>query len=180
MKKFLRTVLTVIAMVTVVAMMAGLMTGCGNTNTESTPTGTAGNAGNSSNNSNTEKSVFPKALADLSAIQLDSLADTGWELAGGIFDDTEMEQADVDAVLEAFGGKLQFVFTDDSHVQLVDGEGSVSGTYEIVESGYAVHAVFPDNEYYGVYSIVDDWDVLIIVNSKDSEKALYMTPISEY
>lgn len=177
MKKFLRTVLTVIAMVTVVTMMAGLMTGCGNTNTESTPTGTAGNAGNSSN---TEKSVFPKALADLSAIQLDSLADTGWELAGGIFDDTEMEQTDVDAVLEAFGGKLQFVFTDDSHVQLVDGEGSVSGTYEIVESGYAVHAVFPDNEYYGVYSIVDDWDVLIVVNSKDSEKALYMTPISEY
>ena len=180
MKRFLRTVLTVIAMVTVVTMMAGLMTGCGNTNTESTPTGTAGNAGNSSNNSNTEKSVFPKALADLSAIQLDSLADTGWELAGGIFDDTEMEQTDVDAVLEAFGGKLQFVFTDDSHVQLVDGEGSVSGTYEIVESGYAVHAVFPDNEYYGVYSIVDDWDVLIVVNSKDSEKALYMTPISEY
>lgn len=125
-------------------------------------------------------SAFPAALKDVEVGQIPDIDLTGWNLSGGIIDGVEMEQADLESTLEACGGTFQFIFMQDKAVQMVNGEKSFDGTYEIVEDNYAIYAKFTGYEYYGVFSTVNDQTVLIIANTKVPETALYFTQIDEH
>ena len=125
-------------------------------------------------------SAFPAALKDVEVGQIPDIDLTGWNLSGGIIVGVEMEQADLESTLEACGGTFQFIFMQDKAVQMVNGEKSFDGTYEIVEDNYAIYAKFTGYEYYGVFSTVNDQTVLIIANTKVPETALYFTQIDEH
>lgn len=159
------------------------LTACGDdsSSTESAKSQT-NSTQNTSETASTEgsDSVFPAALKDVQACEMPDVELTGWSLKGGMIDGVEMEQADLDAVLTACGGVFQFVFMSDQTLQMVNGEQTFDGTYEIVEDGYAIHATFTGYEYYGVFSKVKDLTVLIIANTNDSETALYFTQIDEH
>lgn len=121
MKKTMSVILAAVMVLT----MAAFTTACGDKESASgmqtssqAAEGTSGtDAGSASG------SVFPAALKDVPAIEVPSIAITGWELTGGMIDGVEMEQSDLDATLQACGGKLQFIFPDrEQKAQLINGE----------------------------------------------------------
>lgn len=70
--------------------------------------------------------------------------DTTWSLAGGQLDGVEMEQADLDSVLEQYGGTLQFAFYSDGTAQLIQGGGTLDGTFESINDT-SIGAIFDYN-----------------------------------
>ncbi len=124
-----------------------------------------------------EASVFPKALENISAVQIPDIDYTGWELAGGMVNGVEMEEEDVQAVLTACGGVFNFVFNEKGAVTMGNGEGDFAGTYEVLEENFAIHAVFDGYEYYAVFTDVEGVTVMVLSNVLDSETAFYMIPI---
>lgn len=151
---------------------------CGETETEGTSS-VSGESLSDSSVSDAEPSVFPTALAGVEAIPVPDLANTGWSVAGGMIRGVEMEEADLDALLEKTGGQLIIVFGEGSEASLINGEQTIPGTYTLKEEGYAIHAVFEGYEYYGVFTIVDGTEVLVLSNVKNSEVAFYMVSLSE-
>lgn len=125
------------------------------------------------------ESVFPEILSGYEALSVDAIDNTGWTLSGGITDGIEMEVEDVQAILDNNGGKMEFIFLADNKVNVSNGEATVEGDYSIVSDGYILDMVFPEVEYYGVFTPVGDVTVLIVVSKTDSETALYFTQIDE-
>lgn len=80
-----------------------------------------------------------------SVIQVEApdVSNTTWTFAGGYVDGVELSQEDYEAALQAYGGTLQFVFDEDGGVQMVQGGGSVQGTYSYGE--YESVSVVLDN-----------------------------------
>lgn len=126
-----------------------------------------------------ESNAFPEILSGYEALPVEELDNTGWTLSGGITDGVEMEEEDVQAILDNNGGKMEFVFLEGSKVNVSNGEATVEGDYSIVSDGYILDMVFPEVEYYGVFTPVGDVTVLIVVSKTDSETALYFTQIDE-
>ena len=126
-------------------------------------------------------SPFPEALTDVAAIPVPTGLDyTMWTLSGGMVDGVEMEEADVQAILDACGGTLMFMFEYENSAQLINGNGPIEGTYSVVAEGYFIDAVFTgDYSYYGVFTTVEDVPVLILSNKNDPTIALYMTMLDE-
>ena len=179
MKKLISMILIVVMMLTTVCFMSA----CG----EDTEVAEGDDSSQVSDDTNPTEvpsstdntSYFPEALTNVQAYPVPDVSNTGWELAGGIINGVEMEEADVQAVLTACGGKLQFIFLDEGNVQLVNGEKTLDGTYQTVAENYFIDAVFEGYEYYGVFTDVNGTTALIIVNKTESEKALYMVQIDE-
>lgn len=163
-----------------VLVMLGLMTACGDAdkNGESSQESTSQVAGDTSSTSDSA-SVFPAALENVQAYPVPDVANTGWELTGGMVSGKEMEETDLKAVLDACGGKFQFIFNDAENVQMVNGEKVFNGTYGSTGENYALHAVFEGYEYYGVFTQVNNETVLILANKTAPETALYFTQIDE-
>lgn len=181
MKKVWSIVLMAALSLTLVFGLAG----CGEESSSGTEsakpqTSSTGSAGGSTASTQGNDSVFPAALKDVQINEIPDMELTGWTLTGGMVKGVEMEEADLNAVLEACGGVFQFIFLPEKAVQMVNGEQSFDGTYEIVQDNYAIHAAFTGYEYYGVFSTVGDQTVLIIANTKDPETALYFTMIDEH
>ena len=122
---------------------------------------------------------FPEALQNVETYEIADVSDTGWTLSGGMINGVEMEEADLLSVLEACGGTFEFLFLSQDNVMMVNGNGAYEGKYEIINDGQAIKATFEGYTYFGVFTIVSGEQVLIVVNSVDSEKALYMTQIQE-
>lgn len=179
-----RKIMSAILAAAMVLTMTAVMSACGedesNNNNVSSKDQTSETASNTNGDSSASGgSVFPAALSDVQAFPVSELENTGWELTGGMVDGVEMEQSDVNEMLQACGGTLQFVFTDKSTVIMVNGEKNFEGTYEIVQDNYAIHATFTDYEYYGVFTIIDEQTIMILANKTAPETALYMTQIDE-
>lgn len=83
-------------------------------------------------------------LWDIATVETPDLADTTWNFCGGYLEDGEMSQEDGEAALEMYGGKLQFVFNADGTAEMVQGGGSLQGTYQYLEDG-SVGVVFDNN-----------------------------------
>lgn len=122
---------------------------------------------------------FPEALQNVETYEISDVSDTGWTLSGGMINGVEMEEADLLAVLEACGGVFEFVFLDTTNVMMVNGNDAYEGTYEIINDNQAIKATFEGYSYYGVFTVVSGEQVLIVVNTANSEKALYLTQIVE-
>lgn len=179
----MKKITTMILAAAMVLTMAGLMTACGSDadSGESSKEQTTGTSSTTDTGSAaSEGSVFPAALSKVQAYPVSDLSNTGWELTGGMIDGVEMEQSDLDEMLKACGGTLQFIFTDESTVIMVNGEKNFDGSYEVIKDNYAVHATFTGYEYYGVFTEIDGMTIMILANKTAPETALYMTQIDEH
>ncbi len=125
------------------------------------------------------ESPFPEALSNFEALEIGEIDNTFWTLSGGMIDGVEMEQEDLDATLTSSGGTMQVAFLSEKKVNIVTGNGNMEGTYDIVSDGYIIDAVFPEAEYYMVFTPVEEQPVLILVNKQESETALYFTLLDE-
>lgn len=111
------------------------------------------------------------SLWDLPQAETPDLSNTVWSFAGGYVDGEEMDQAEMDASLAAYGGKLQFTFDAAGGAQMVQGGGTLNGTYQYLEDG--VVGVTFDYEgselrYACVFSWTDEDELLMIALSDDT------------
>ena len=139
----------------------------------------SGNNSSGDNTQSTNTNVFPEALTNVDAYPVNDIEDTIWQFAGGMINGVEMEEADLNAIYEAMGGIFNFYFVDDKNIIMANGEQSFNGTYTVAAENYIIDATFEGYAYYGVFTVVDEVPVLIMVNKADSEKAFYFYMIEE-
>lgn len=173
MKKLFSLVLAIL----IIFSMAAVMSACGDDT--ATDDGTVANDDTATSNQSTAADFFPKALSNVTAYPIDDMSLAGWQLAGGMIDGVEMEEADLTALLSNAGGKIEFVFTDDKNVRLITGLNTIDGTYSLISEDMIVHMVFPEIEYYGVVTVVSETTVFMIADPKQPGSALYLSQIDE-
>lgn len=108
---------------------------------------------------------------------------TGWEFAGGMLNGVEMNEAAASQALETYGGTLQLLFGDMEVVSMVQGGGSLEGSYTVAEDGYMLQMIF-ENEgaqipYAGVFANVNDTFTLMLFSDETGLNVLYFTQIDE-
>lgn len=143
MKKFLALILALVMALTLVA--------CGSSSDSSDSSDSTDNA-----DAQTSESTDAEASSDTQASDtslwttvkreaVPDLAGTTWSYSGGFINGSEMTQEELDASLQTYGGKLQFVFADDTNVTMVQGTGSLNGTYAAdPDQENCVDVTFPD------------------------------------
>ncbi len=97
-----------------------------------------------------------------------------WTLSGGLTDGVEWEDADLTSVLEMYGGKMDFVFHEDGTVEMIQGAGSLVGTYEqINEEG--IGAIFDNNgtELRYICQLLEVEGNVILLVTVDQEDYMY-------
>ena len=113
----------------------------------------------------------------------DWLAGSSWEFMGGYLDGENMEQADYDAALEQYGGTLQLDFTSDSEVDMVQGGGTLNGTYYVTDDSLNLGIDFPDNDlkYAAMFFTQDGGEscVLALLSDETGRNAIFFTPVAE-
>lgn len=119
-----------------------------------------------------EEADTVSSLWDLANAETPDLAGTTWSFVGGCLDGVEMEQEELDYTLEQYGGKLDLAFAEDGTVQMVQGAGAWDGTYEYLEDGGISMNIDADGtalNYTGIFSMVGDQLVLMLLNAGDAE-----------
>lgn len=109
---------------------------------------------------------------------------TGWEFAGGMVDGVEMNEKDALASLTVYGGKLQLIFENMGQISMVQGSGTLSGSYTVADDGITMKIVFDNNgtelSYDGLYVYnVDNIPVFLLLPDASGKNALYFTQIDE-
>ena len=64
-------------------------------------------------------------LLQVEVMEIPDLSGTEWTFAGGMIDGVEMEEEDLNATLETYGGTLGLVFGEDGAVTMVQDRKSV-------------------------------------------------------
>ena len=74
-----------------------------------------------------------QTMLDFSFVQVApaDVAGTAWNFSGGLIDGQDISDADCEALLEAYGGSMGFVFEEDGVVYLVQGDTALPGTYKL-------------------------------------------------
>ena len=110
-------------------------------------------------------------------MEIPDLSGTEWNFAGGMIDGVEMEEEDLNATLETYGGTLQLVFGEDGAVTMVQGGGNAEGTYEYSDDNTAIKMTldFGGTEvtYAGFLSEVGDTVTLIDMSDLNGYDGLY-------
>ena len=105
------------------------------------------------------------------------LSGTEWNFAGGMIDGVEMEEEDLNATLETYGGTLQLVFGEDGAVTMVQGGGNAEGTYEYSDDNTAIKMTLDfgrtEVTYAGFLSEVGDTVTLIAMSDMNGYDGLY-------
>lgn len=83
-------------------------------------------------------------LWDAALLEAPVLEGTDWDYCGGYMDDAELTQEELDATLEMYGGTLQFVLNEDGTAEMVQGGGSLYGTFQYLDD-YSVGLIFDNN-----------------------------------
>ena len=107
-------------------------------------------------------------LYHLTMEEIPDLADTTWDFAGGMIDGTEMTEDEFNTALSStYGGQLSFVFDGNGNAQMVQGGGSLNGTYEVRDDGL-VAVVFDNNGSDLIYAcFFTDMDGLTMIALSD-------------
>lgn len=108
------------------------------------------------------------ALYELPMVDIPDLADTTWDFAGGMINGTEMTEDEYNTALSStYGGQLSFVFDGNGNAQMVQGGGSLNGTYEVRDDGL-VAVVFDNNGSNLIYAcFFTDMDGLTMIALSD-------------
>jgi hypothetical protein len=116
-------------------------------------------------------------LLQVAVMEIPDLSGTEWNFAGGMIDGVEMEEEDLNATLETYGGTLQLVFGEDGAVTMVQGGGNAEGTYEYSDDNTAIKMTldFGGTEitYAGFLSEVGDTVTLIAMSDMNGYDGLY-------
>lgn len=70
------------------------------------------------------------SLWELPQADTPDMSNTVWSFAGGYIDGGEMTQAEMDESLAAYGGTLQFTFDAAGGAKMIQGGGTLNGTYQ--------------------------------------------------
>ena len=133
----------------------------------------------SSTETSTEENVnLPEALSNIVKADVPALANTNWELSGGMIDGVEMEEEDLQNILTNFGGRMDFVFVDGEKVQLSNGEYALESTYKASESN-VLYMDFNEYKYHAVFTDIQGNNVMIVANETEPNSALYFLQIQE-
>lgn len=84
------------------------------------------------------------SLWELPQADTPDMSNTVWSFAGGYIDGSEMTQAEMDESLEAYGGTLQFTFDAAGGAKMIQGGGTLNGTYQYLDDG-SVGVIFDYN-----------------------------------
>ena len=114
---------------------------------------------------------------DILRVETPDLTNTSWGLSGGYIEGEEMTQEDLDQTLEQYGGQLDFNFGEDGQAQMVQGGGTMEGSYEYLDDGVSV--VF-DNQgaelpYTCLFTEMNDTLVLVAVPDESGTSGLYFS-----
>ena len=106
------------------------------------------------------------------------IVNTTWSISGGNFEGEEMDQEQLDATLEMYGGQLDFVFGEDGAAQMVQGGGVLEGTYQLLEDG-SVGLVFDNNGEdlpdVCVFTEMNDMTVMVAITDEEGKNGLYFS-----
>ena len=75
------------------------------------------------------------SLWELPQADTPDMSNTVWSFAGGYIDGGEMTQAEMDESLAAYGGTLQFTFDAAGGAKMIQGGGTLNGTYQYLDDG---------------------------------------------
>ena len=92
-------------------------------------------------------------VLDLPGVEGPDVRNTTWSFAGGCEDGVPLTEERAYAALEAYGGTLQLVFDEEDGVQMVQGGGTLAGTYQTNEDS-SVLLTFDNNGSELVYLCV--------------------------
>ncbi len=119
-------------------------------------------------------------LLQVAVMEIPDLSGTEWNFAGGMIDGVEMEEEDLNATLETYGGTLQLVFGEDGAVTMVQGGGNAEGTYEYSDDNTAIKMTldFGGTEvtYAGFLSEVGD--TVTLIAKSDAWHSEYFLPVA--
>lgn len=120
----------------------------------------------------TEELSKQGALANVDIYEVPDLDGTTWTLAGGIAEGTEMEDADLEAVLDSVGGQSDYLFAAGNSAQLITGMGNVNGSY--VSDGGLIQISFDNGVVYdAAFTVIEDQTVMIVIADGDLNTGLY-------
>ena len=111
--------------------------------------------------------VAEETSVEENVIELD-MANTTWNFAGGFIDSVEMTEEEATAVLEQYGGVLQLVFDDGEGVQMIQGGGTLEGSWAYTE----------DNTV-GVLFELEEGDLFYLCSFTEHEGQIIMIAISD-
>ena len=115
----------------------------------------------------------------VAALSEEEFAGTTFSFAGGQVDGVEMEEEDANVVLEVYGGALKVEFPGGNSANLVQGGGTLPGTYTVLDDGGSINFAFELNgtsyDYVGALTMVDEaTPVLVFVSTAEPTTAFYM------
>ena len=151
-----------------VLVLAFSLVACGETAPAETPEETP---------AETPEDAAPETTSILELLdiyQVPEIANTGWSFVGGYIDGAPMTADEAKAALENYGGTLQLVFAENGAVLMIQGTGSVEGTYEAADEN-SVTVSFPSisKEYVVVFTVLDETPVLVLVDNADTTMGIY-------
>lgn len=141
-------------------------------------------AADNSAKDDTEAAAVGKSLLDTLEFYSipEGIAGSGWEFSGGYIDGQEMNQEEAASTLEQYGGALQIVFADGSKVSMVQGKGTLEGTYTQADEG-TLHIVFSSDNaelnYAALFTDAGGTPVMMLFPDDTGLNAIYFTQISE-
>lgn len=177
---------------------------CGGKNDSKTPSGGAGSTGGGTSNAGTPAPSTPGPSTPdpapgpggaagnyvtnypifndfqlVEALSEEDLAGTTFSFAGGQVDGVELEEEDANAVLEMYGGALKIEFPGGNSANLVQGGGTLPGTYTVLDDGGSINFTFELNgtsyDYVGAFTMIDEVTaVLVFVSTAEPTSAFYM------
>lgn len=117
----------------------------------------------------------------LDVLEMPEIAGTTWSMAGGLADGEEFTADGLVAALELYGGTCDFVFNEDGTAQLVQGGGTLEGTYEYMEQdGMCIGALVTFNydggelKYACTYTEVDGVSVIVAFSDESCQNGVYL------
>ena len=125
----------------------------------------------------TTDTTVVESLWDLEREEVPNLTDTVWTFCGGCIKGVEMEQDQVDSALESvYGGTLQFAFDSEGGAQMIQGGGTLEGTYEPMgDNGVGVS--FDNNgteiRYGCIFTKFEDTLAMIAITDEEGLNAIY-------
>ena len=113
-------------------------------------------------------------LWDCELLDVPALEGTAWSFCGGYMNDVELTQEEFDAIMEMYGGTLQFVLNEDGTAEMVQGGGSLYGEYQYMSNGASM--TFDNNGealHYDMIFIDLDGVTMIAMTDTTGENGLY-------